>query len=61
MTTQQIRQRLLLCHQSENELNREIGKLDNTIKDARKKKIKLAKAVSKNMRYRNSLILKLGL
>lgn len=59
MTTEQIRERLLLCHQSENEINRQIGKIDCQIKEAHKKKKKLALQVSKNMRYRNSLILKI--
>lgn len=59
MTKEQIRERLILCHQSEDAINKQIGHLDKTIKDAEKKKVKLAKQVSKNMLYRNKLINKL--
>ncbi len=59
MTTEQIRERLLLCHQAENSINKELSRLDKVIKDANKKKTALAKRVSKNMKYRNSLIAKL--
>lgn len=59
MTTEQIRKKLLDLHIRENELNRKISKADNTIKGCRKEIEKLAKKVSKNMRYRNILINKL--
>ncbi len=59
MTTEQIREKLLVLHKKEDELNRKIAKADNTIKGCRKEKEKWAKQVSKNMKYRNSLINKL--
>ncbi len=59
MTNEQIREKLALCKQSENAINKELSRLEWTIKDAKKKKAKLAIQVSKNMRYRNSLINKL--
>jgi hypothetical protein len=43
-------------HEKENELNREIGKIDKEIKLLQKRKVKLAKQVSANMKYRNKLI-----
>jgi len=59
MTTEQIRERLLLLHKAEDELNRKIGSIDAQIKGLNKDKAKLAKRVSSNMRYRNTLISKL--
>jgi hypothetical protein len=59
MTKEQIRERLILCHQAEDAINKDMGNLNKIIKDAEKKKIKLAKQVSKNMLYRNKLIQKL--
>lgn len=59
MTTEQIRERLLLLHKAEDELNRKIGSIDAQIKGLTKDKAKLAKQVSSNMRYRNTLISKL--
>lgn len=59
MTTEQIRERLLLCHQAEDEINKRMGRIDAQIKGLNKDKAKLAKQVSSNMRYRNTLILKL--
>lgn len=59
MTIEQIRERLILCHQAENEINRKMSVLQATIKHSEKEKKKLALQVSKNMRYRNSLINKL--
>lgn len=56
MTKEQIKQRLTECHESENILNKELTRLDWTIKQTIKKKLKIAKKVSKNMKYRNVLI-----
>lgn len=54
-----IRNKLKNLHEQENELNKQMGKLNGQIKALQKKKDKLAKQVSNNMRYRNSLINKL--
>lgn len=59
LTTELIRERLKKCHADENAMNKELSKLDWTIKDCNKKKIKLAAKISKNMKYRNLLINKL--
>lgn len=56
MTKEDLKQRIKLCKQAETALNKEIGKLDKIIKTAEIKKAKLAKHVSMNMLYRNSLI-----
>jgi len=59
MTQEQIREKLFNCHKTENDYNREMAKLDLQIKSIEKRKAALARKVSKNMRYRNSLIEKL--
>lgn len=51
-----IRAKLKTLHEKENDLNKEIGKIDGQIKLLNKKKGKIAKQVSHNMRYRNRLI-----
>ncbi len=56
MTAKQIRDKLLLLHEQENEYNRKIAKADNAIKGLRKEIERYAKLVSKNMKYRNQLI-----
>lgn len=56
MTTEQIREKLLQLHIQENDLNRNIARLDCEIKGRRKLIATLAKKVSKNMKYRNDLI-----
>lgn len=56
MTTDQIREKLLKLHTEENEMNKEMGGYNRTIKDCQKKKLKIAKQISANMKYRNKLI-----
>lgn len=56
MTTEQIRSKLKILHDQENELNRKMAAADNKIKGLRKEISKHAKMVSKNMLYRNKLI-----
>ena len=56
MTKEKIRERLKICHEQEDELNKQMGKLNATICTCRRKIKKLAKNVSKNMLYRNKLI-----
>lgn len=56
MTKEKIRERLKVCHENENELNRKISTLDITIRNCEKQKLKIAKQVSNNMLYRNKLI-----
>lgn len=51
-----IRTKLKTLHNQENDLNKQIGKIDGQIKLLNKKKAKIAKQVSHNMRYRNRLI-----
>lgn len=59
MTQDQIRKRLTDCHDAENKMNKEMSDLYWQIKTAIKRREKLFKQVSKNMKYRNSLINKL--
>lgn len=59
MTTEQIRVKLLQLHKQENEMNKMISTYDKQIKDLEKKKYKVAKMISSNMKYRNILINKL--
>jgi hypothetical protein len=50
---------LITVFSREGEVLQEIGKIDKEIKWLNKKKLALAKRVSKNMKYRNQLIEKL--
>jgi hypothetical protein len=59
MTTEQIRGKLKLLHEAENEINKKIAKADVIIKGLIKEKATLGLRVSKNMKYRNKLINKL--
>lgn len=56
MITEKLRQRLLELHQQEDEMNREMGKISKQIFELEKKKQKLAKRISGNMKFRNQLI-----
>lgn len=56
MNQEYIRSKLKTLHEKEKELNKEMGKIDYQIKTLSKKKVKIAKQVSNNMRYRNRLI-----
>jgi len=47
---------LKMLHDSENEKNREIGKIDKEIKRLNARKLKLARQISNNMLYRNRLL-----
>lgn len=60
MNKKQIREKLSELKQAENALNKEGSRLNFIIKDAERKKKKVAKQVSANMRYRNRLINKLA-
>lgn len=51
-----IRERLQDLHDQEHTFNVDMGRIDNEIKALLKKKAKLAKRVSNNMKYRNQLI-----
>lgn len=55
-TKEQIREKLKVEHERENLMNKELRKLDNIISHAKKKKLKIAKKISSNMKYRNKLI-----
>ena len=59
MTTEKIREKLLQLHRQENDMNKLISDYDKQIKVAEKKKTKVAKMISSNMKYRNQLINKL--
>lgn len=48
--------RLKEAHSLEDEYNKEMSKIDKQIKDLLSRKRILAKLISKNMKYRNSLI-----
>ena len=51
-----IRKKLKESHDIEDLYNKEMGKIDKEILKLRKRKVKLSKLVSKNMRHRNYLI-----
>ena len=51
-----IRIRLKELHKQEDEMNKEMGKIEAQILILKKKKAKLAKRISGNMLYRNRLI-----
>jgi hypothetical protein len=53
---EKILQRLKKAHEQENAYNKEISTCNYQIKQATARKKKLAKFVSANMKYRNSLI-----
>lgn len=59
MTNEQIREKLATCKIAENAINKQMSAENYKIKEAKKKIKKLAIQVSKNMKYRNSLIDKL--
>lgn len=59
MKPETIKERLKELHRQEDELNKQIGKFDKTIRHCQKQKLSISKRVSKNMRYRNELINKL--
>lgn len=52
----ELRDKLSQLHKGEDELNKQIGLIDKQIAQLLKQKLKLAKLVSKNMKYRNLLI-----
>jgi hypothetical protein len=51
-----IREKLKKAHEQENEYNIEIGNIDKQITKLHKRKVKLAKLISGNMKHRNMLI-----
>jgi len=57
MIDEKTRSRLLQLHNEENLLNKEMSRINYQIKQLEKQKLKIAKRVSHNMRYRNRLIL----
>ena len=59
MSTEQLKEKLLQLHRQENVMNKEMSKIDRQIFDLEKKKTKISKMVSSNMKYRNTLINKL--
>jgi len=59
MTQEQIREKLLKLHTEEKPMSHELSRLDFQIKLALKKKAKIAKMISANMKSRNYWINKL--
>jgi hypothetical protein len=55
-----IKTKLTEAHERENELNKQLGKLDAIIRNAQKKKKVLARKISVNMKYRNGLVNRLS-
>ena len=55
-TKEDTLKRLQRAHEQENELNKEMSDIDKWIKVKLIRKIKIAKLISKNMKYRNVLI-----
>jgi hypothetical protein len=56
MIDDKTRKRLEQLHEQENELNAEMSKINNQIVQLEKRKAKIARRVSNNMKYRNRLI-----
>lgn len=57
MISEKTRERLNNLHEEENAINKEMNAVGFQIKTLQKKKAKLAKRISHNMRFRNKLIL----
>lgn len=55
-TREQTLEKLKRAHEQEDEFNREMGAIDKLIREQNKRKDKLKRLVSKNMKYRNTLI-----
>lgn len=53
---ERILKKLKDCHEQENELNKNLSKIDTEIDRLTKQKFKISKSISKNMKYRNLLI-----
>jgi len=51
-----LNERLKSAHELENGYNKELSDIDKQIRHLERRKTKLAKLISKNMKYRNSLI-----
>lgn len=56
MDTEQIRNRLIKLHEEENDMNKQMGKINHSIRELEKKKAKIRKMISHNMLFRNKLI-----
>lgn len=56
LTRERIKEKLIMLHEQENGFNGEMGKIDKQIQLLAKRKEKLARMVSKNMKHRNQLI-----
>lgn len=53
---EQIRRKLIELHQHEDYFNKEVGNIDKQILLLQKRKTKLTKSISANMKFRNKLI-----
>lgn len=56
MIDEKTKKRLEQLHEQENNLNKEMGEISYQISQLEKRKAKIAKQVSNNMKYRNRLI-----
>lgn len=59
MTTEQVKEKLLTLHVKEDSMNKEMSECDKQIRQLILKKTRLAKKISRNMKFRNLLINKL--
>lgn len=59
MTTEQVKEKLLTLHVKEDSMNKEMSVCDKQIRQLILKKTRLAKKISRNMKFRNLLINKL--
>lgn len=59
MIDEKTKNRLQQLHEQENSMNKEMGKIGKQIFELEKKKKKIAKRISGNMKFRNELINKL--
>lgn len=51
-----IKERLQQSHRQEDAMNKQMGLIDKEVKELNKRKAKLSKMISGNMKYRNQLI-----
>jgi|HubBroStandDraft_2_1064218.scaffolds.fasta_scaffold00002_22 hypothetical protein len=56
VSKEKVRLQLIRAHEQENTLNKEMGKIDKQLRVLQLRKDKLARLVSKNVRYRNRMI-----
>lgn len=59
MEVNKLRSKLIELHEQENSMNKEMSDINRQILELRKKKLKITKRISGNMKFRNRLITQL--